>query len=271
MGEHMNFEDDFKNKVAVITGSAGGLGKETAVRFASAGAMVVICDVKSEQGKKTAEEIVANGGTAAFMPLDVSRAEPVMALVKDVVDRFGGVHILVNSAGVTGRGFKGFDKIDVSDWDLTYQVNVRGTANCCRAVYPFFKNQRAGKIVNVASIAGRMPTKGLIHYAASKAAVINLTQTLAAELAPHNINVNAVCPGWIWTPIYNESEALVKLAEKQGISPREVFLRMVKDRCPLQREQTGEDIAHTILFLASEAAKNITGQSINVDGGAVMS
>lgn len=267
----MNFEDDFKGKVAIVTGSAGGLGKETAVRFATAGAKVVICDVKAELGKKTAEEIVAKGGNAVFMELDVSRDGAPMGLVKDVLGRFGGVHILVNSAGVTGKGFRGFINIDVSEWDRTYQVNVKGTVNCCRAVYPFFKNQRAGKIINVASIAGRMPTKGLIHYAASKAAVINFTQTLAAELAPHNINVNAVCPGWIWTPIYNESEDLVKLAEKKGITPREAFLQMVKARCPLQREQTEDDIANTILFLASEAARNITGQSINVDGGAVMS
>ncbi len=271
MAEHMNFEDDFKNKVAIITGSAGGLGKETAVRFASAGARVVMCDVKSGQGKKAADEILAKGGDAVFMALDVSKEAAAQDLVKNVVDRFGGVHILVNSAGVTGTGFKSFIKIDVSEWDRTYQVNVKGTVNCCRAVYHIFKNQRAGKIINVASIAGRMPTVGLIHYAASKAAVINLTQTLAAELAPHNINVNAVCPGWIWTPIYNESEDLVKLAEKQGITPREAFLEMVRTRCPMQREQTEEDIANIILFLASESARNITGQSINVDGGAVMS
>jgi NAD(P)-dependent dehydrogenase (short-subunit alcohol dehydrogenase family) len=267
----MNFEDDFKNKVAIITGSAGGLGKETAVRFAAAGAKVVICDVKAEQGKKTADEIVAKGGDAIFMLLDISKERSTLDLVKNVVDRFGGVHILVNCAGVTGRGFRGFSKIDLSEWDLTYQVNVKGTVNCCRAVYPIFRDQKAGKIINVASVAGRMPAVGLIHYAASKAAVINLTQTLAAELAPHNINVNAVCPGWIWTPIYNESEDLARRAEKQGITPREAFLKIVKTRCPMQREQTEEDIANTILFLASEAAKNITGQSINVDGGAVMS
>jgi NAD(P)-dependent dehydrogenase (short-subunit alcohol dehydrogenase family) len=108
-------------------------------------------------------------------------------------------------------------------------------------------------------------------YAASKAAVLNLTRSLASEMAKYSVNVNAVCPGWIWTPIYSESGPFQQYAEKFGSTPREAFLGMVKNYCPLQREQTVEDIANAILFLASEAAKNITGQAINVDGGAVMS
>ncbi len=116
-----------------------------------------------------------------------------------------------------------------------------------------------------------MPASGMTPYAASKAAVLNLTRSLASEMAGYNVNVNAVCPGWIWTPIYSESGPFQQYAEKFGSTPREVFLGMVKSFCPLKREQTVEDIANAILFLASEAAKNITGQAVNVDGGAVMS
>jgi NAD(P)-dependent dehydrogenase (short-subunit alcohol dehydrogenase family) len=179
--------------------------------------------------------------------------------------------VLVNCAGVSGKGFRNLSKIEGSEWDLTYKVNLRGTAYCCKAVFDIFKKKKYGKIINVASISGRMPTPGLTHYAASKAGVINLTQSLASEMARYNVNVNAVCPGWIWTPIYNESRSLQRLAEKAGSTPRDMFLGLVERFCPLKREQTEEDIANVILFLASEASRNITGQSINVDGGAVMS
>ena len=253
-----------------MTGGAGGLGKEAAMRFASSGARVVICDVKTEQGKETSDAISGTGAEATFIETDVSEEVSVVDMVKTALGTFGAVDILVNSAGLAGKGFQNFSKIPLSEWDLTYQVNLKGTVNCCRAVYGIFKKQKSGKIINLASISGQMPTPGLIHYGASKAGVISLTQNLALELAPYNVNVNAVCPGWIWTPIYNESQDLVQLAQKRGTTPRKMFEEIIRTMCPMQREQTEADVANVILFLASEAARNITGQSINVDGGAVM-
>ena len=267
----MNFGEDFKDKSVIVTGSSGGLGKETALRFASEGAKVVVCDVKVELGQETASEINASGGIAIFIALDVTDQASVENMVKETVKAFGGVDVLVNCAGVSGKGFRNLSKIGSEEWDIAYKVNLRGTAYCCKAVFDIFKRQKQGKIINVASISGRMPTPGLTHYAASKAGVINLTQSLASEMAQYKVNVNAVCPGWIWTPIYNESKSLQELAEKMGSTPRDVFLGMVERFCPLKREQTEEDIANIILFLGSNASKNITGQSINVDGGAVMS
>lgn len=268
----MKFDNDFKDKVVIVTGSAGGLGKETALKYGGAGANVVVADVKEELGKETAEEInEKSGGKATFCRLDVTSESSVDEMVRNALKTFGTVDILVNSAGVSGKGLLPFSKIEQTDWDITYAVNVKGIINCCKAVTKTFSTRQSGKIVNVASISGRRATPGLIHYAASKAAAINATQTLAAEMARFNVNVNAVCPGWIWTPIYNESEDLKEMAQKMGQTPRELFLDIVKKECPLRREQTEEDIANVILFLSSESARNITGQSINVDGGAVMS
>jgi NAD(P)-dependent dehydrogenase (short-subunit alcohol dehydrogenase family) len=267
----MRFDDEFKDKVIIVTGSAGGLGKETAVKYAEAGAKVVIADLKEDLGKRTAEEINEKfTGKALFSRLDVTVQSSVDEMVQDAINAFGTVDILVNSAGISGKGSRPFHKIELKEWDITYAVNVKGIISCCKAVTEVFQSKQSGKIVNVSSIAGRMPAPGLIHYGASKAAVINLTQTLAVEMARFNVNVNAVCPGWIWTPIYSENEDFKALAQKMGKTPRDLFLDVVNRYCPLRREQTEEDIANTILFLSSESAKNITGQSINVDGGAVM-
>jgi len=267
----MHFNDEFKDKSVIVTGAAGGIGKETALRFAAAGAKVAVCDVKTRQGKQTADEITKLRGTAFFQELDVADSKAAARAAEKTAEKFGGIDILVNCAGISGSGLRNISKTEDAEWDVTYRVNLKGTANCCKAVYGYLKEQKHGKIINVSSAAGRMPAPGMTPYAASKAAVLNLTRSLASEMAKYSVNVNAVCPGWIWTPIYSDSGPFQQYAEKFGSTPREVFLGMVKNYCPLQREQTVEDIANAILFLASEAAKNITGQAINVDGGAVMS
>ncbi len=268
----MDFKNDFKDKVVIVTGGSGGLGKEAAVQFAKAGANVVIGDLKTDLGKQTVAQIQKqHEGNARFIHLDVTDQDSVNSLVQETQETFGKIDILVNSAGIAGKGFRPFYKVEMSEWDKTYAVNVKGIVNCCNAVLKTFKEQKSGKIVNVASISGRKPTPGLMHYAASKAAVVSLSQTMASEVGKFNVNVNVVCPGWIWTPIYAEDDNIKELAGKMGKTPREFFQGMVDQFCAIKREQTEEDIASAILFFSSEAAKNITGQSLNIDGGALMS
>lgn len=267
----MDIQFDFSNKVAIVTGASGGLGKETAVRFAGAGAKVVIGDIKVEAGRKTEQEIIADGGEAIFIELDVTSRESVKHMVKTTVETFHGVDILVNIAGVSGSGdFSAFNELTEEQWDITYNVNLKGQVFCCQAVYDIFRKQGHGKIVNVSSVAAKIPTPAIPHYGASKAASVSLTRSLAHDMARFNVNVNGVCPGWIWTPIYSENPSLDKRAAKAGLTTREMFDNTVKRMVPFRREQTEADIAYTIMFLCSEAARNITAQNINVDGGAVM-
>jgi NAD(P)-dependent dehydrogenase (short-subunit alcohol dehydrogenase family) len=266
----MDIRFDFTDKVAIITGAAGGLGKETAVQFARAGAKVVIGDVKAELGKKTVEEIKADGGKAVFVDLDVTSKDSVEKMVKATIEAFGGVDILVNVAGLSASGpSSAFTDLTTEQWDLTYQVNLRGQVYCCQAIYDIFKEQKRGKIVNVSSVAGKMAAPTVAHYAASKASSISFTRSLAHDMAAFNVNVNGVCPGWIWTPIYSENKHMSDRAEKMNLTSRQIFDAMIKALVPLKREQTEQDVAFAILFLCSEAARNITAQNINIDGGAV--
>ena len=267
----MDIKFDFAGKVAIVTGASGGLGKETAMQFAQAGAKVVIGDVNVELGNKTEQEIISAGGNALFIELDVTSRESVQDMVRTTVEKFGGVDILVNVAGVSGAGENSeFEKLTEEQWDITYNVNLKGQVLCCQAVYNIFRNQNHGKIVNVSSVAGKIATSAIPHYGASKAASISLTRSLAYDMAKYNVNVNGVCPGWIWTPIYSENPYLDKRMAKSNLTTREMFDNTIKRLVPLRREQTEEDIAFTIMFLCSEAAKNITAQNINVDGGAIL-
>jgi NAD(P)-dependent dehydrogenase (short-subunit alcohol dehydrogenase family) len=176
--------------------------------------------------------------------------------VARVVDVFGGMDILVNNAGVLGTLRRA---VSLDDWDRAYEVNLKGVWIMSRAVVPAFKARGGGKIVNIASIAGRHGGPLHPHYAASKAGVISVTQSLALELGPRNINVNAVCPGLVRTDMWTKLEGMVG---------REGFVdEILATRCPLRREQTPEDIGNAVGFLASSDARNITGQALNVDGG----
>ena len=191
--------------------------------------------------------------------------------MNSIESELGPIEILVNAAGViAAKGFEDTLISRIEDWDLTYSVNVKGTVIASELIAENRKPRRRGKIVNIASHGGRRGAGGsLSAYTASKAAVIHYTQSLAIDMASHNINVNSVCPGTIWTPMWEQiAERRIRSNPKlDGMTPREVYDKFIEEECPMKKEQTPEDIGNLAAFLASEASQNITGQAINVDGG----
>ncbi len=262
------------SKVAVITGGARGLGRGIAAVMAERGAAIAAADIDSEGARRSAQEIAAaSGRDARAYGVDVTSQSDLADMAAAVIADFGRIDILVNAAGVIGAdGFEDAAGSREADWDITFDVNVKGTALAIDAVSPHMRARRSGKIINIASHAGRGGGKGGGAYGASKAAVIHLTQSYALDLAPHNINVNVICPGSVWTPMWERIAVRTRRNDpaSAGLSPREIFERMIRERCPLGREQTPEDIGKAAAFFASDDALNITGQSLNVNGGTRM-
>jgi NAD(P)-dependent dehydrogenase (short-subunit alcohol dehydrogenase family) len=194
-------------------------------------------------------------------------------MVTKITDQFGKIDILVNNAGVIAAdGWEARNTSTEDDWDLTYEVNVKGVVRVTEAVTPRMKERRYGKIVNIASVSGRTGSLTSMPYSASKAAVINLTQTTALVLAPFNINVNTICPGILRTEMWNRiaTRWSIDPSKSEGQTPSEIIDRTVNQRTPLGRSQTPKDIGNLATFLASDKAHNITGQAINVSGGSHM-
>ena len=262
-----------EGKVALVTGGARGLGEGIALVLAARGANVAVCDINLEGARQSASAIAVLGRQAEAYSADVTSQAELRHTVDAVLANFGRIDILVNAAGVIGAaGFEDTTGSREEDWDLTFDVNVKGTALASNAVIPHMQERRFGKIVNIASHAGRGGGSGGGAYSASKAAVIHLTQSYALDLAPYNINVNVVCPGTIWTPMWERIAVRAKRnnPEQQHLTPREIFDAAIAERCPLGREQTPEDIGKAVAFFASDDAINITGQSLNVNGGTRM-
>ena len=261
---------DVSEKIAVVTGGGRGIGRGIALVLAHNGADVAVPDINLNDAQQVAHEIGDTGRQSLATHLDVTVQQSVDAMVESTIERFGRIDILVSNAGVIGaQGWEERDETTLDDWDVTYEVNVKGMVRVIEAVTPHMKKRRHGKIVNIASIAGRQGTLTSVPYAASKAAVINLTRSLTLKLAPFDINVNAICPGLLWTPMWMRIADHFTTTDEsyEGLSPREAFDIGVKTRIPLGREQTPEDIGNVTAFLASDLARNITGQSINVSGG----
>ena len=256
-----------------MTGGATGIGKAIALALAADGADIVIADLKKDIAAATVTEIEALGVRSIAVVCDVTKPWMVDKLGTATIEKLGRLDILINNAGVAGGpGWFEHARSREEDWTACYEVNVKGIFNCIEALAPILKENRSGKIVNLASIAGREGRPSLAHYSASKAAVINYTQSLAADLAPYDVNVNAVCPGLLWTPMWGQvGQRYAQTNPDYAEMPaREVFDKMVADIIPMGKEQTPEDIGDCVSFLVSEDARNITGQSINVDGGAFM-
>ena len=262
-----------QDKVAIVTGGAQGLGRGTSLVLAEQGADVVVADINLEGAKSVAEEVVAAGRRSLAVHADVADKTSVERMVEDALARFGNIDILVNNAGIVGAsGWMHRQNVTEEDWDEVYAVNVKGIAIVTDAVARHMKERRYGKIVNISSGAGRLGGAGGGPYGVSKTGVINMTQGAALALAPYTINVNAICPGWIWTPMWEQ--LCIRMSESpkntEGLTPRGWSDRVIETQCPLKREQTAEDIGYMVAFLVSDYAKNITGQTINVDGGAYM-
>ena len=261
---------DFESKTAVITGGAKGLGRGIALELARRGANVIIADMDEESARSVVTEIKAGGTQSYFCETDVTQQWSTDDMVETALEEYGQLDILVNNAGVAGsQGFITRKTATVEDWQSTFDVNVFGIVNGTQSVEKYMVDRGYGKIVNIASIAGRVGRAGFATYAASKAAAINVSQAWALKLAPHGINVNAVCPGMIWTPLWENLAEWRKLTDQQnaGMTPREVFQRTISELVPLGREQSPEDIGKAVAFLASDRALSITGQALNVDGG----
>ena len=244
-----------KGKVALVTGAGRGIGKAAAILLAKEGANVVVNDVDLQSARETADEIRAMGCEALPIKADVSDKAQVRKMVGSIINAFKKIDILVNNAGI----FSSVPLIDMTEdeWDKVMEVNLKGVFVCSQAVMKFMIKQHSGKIVNIASLAGKVG--GIYsgaHYAASKAGVICLTKSLAKQLAQYGINVNAVAPALIETDMMKDWPKQVK----------ETLLKQV----PLGRFGTPEEVAETVLFLVSEGANYITGATIDVNGGLLM-
>ncbi|MBM3949297.1 MAG: SDR family oxidoreductase [SAR202 cluster bacterium] len=263
---------DLKGKVAIVTGGASGIGRGICLVLEQQGATVVSADLNLKGAEAVASEITERGGKAAGFEIDVTKRESVERVVAKVVRQWGQVDIMVNDAGVIG-GAKWWERGDTNDddWQHTFDVNVRGVVLATEAAADHMKKRRYGKVVNIASIAALRGGPEYPHYNASKAAVVSYTKSAAIRLAPFSINVNAICPGLLWTPMWEKilyRRTRHGLDESlRGLTERQVFERIVEMTVPLKREQTPEDIGNLTAFLVSEEAKNITGQAMIVDGG----
>jgi len=260
-----------EGKVAIVTGGGQGIGRGIVHCLAEDGADVVINARHKETAEKVADEVSRLGRKALAVAADVTKSEDVARLVKETVDTFGKIDILVNNVGGGSVPISLFMDQEGPEWDRTFELNLKTQVAMCRAVVPHFINQKSGKIVNISSVGGKKPMSANSCYGATKAGVIYFSRALAVELAKYNINVNCVCPGGVFTPTYATliEESIMPLFGIKGMTAQDFFSKSVA-RMPLKRELTPEDVGHAVAFLVSEDARNITGVSLDIDGGSAM-
>jgi len=260
------------DRIALVTGGGAGIGRAICLALARAGADVAVADIRPEPAAAVTAEIRALGRRAAGVLLDVTREAQVDRVFADVIREFGRIDILVNNAGVVPKLGMPFTRQDEGDWDKVFAVNLKPVFFTCKAIASHFRERRSGKIVNIASMAGPLSSPSMPSYSVVKQGVITFTKIVAKDLAPYGVNVNAVCPGLLWTDMWKEIAERLRPDNPAyaALSPREIFERRVQEWTPLRREQTPEDIGDAVVFLASDEARNITGQALLVDGGVCM-
>ena len=260
-----------KDKIAIVTGGGSGIGRAIALRLANEGAKVVVVDLKKDAAQKVAEELKAQSGDGLAIGCDATSPDDVDAMVRETLAAYSVIDILVNNVGGgSGTGYVTDTLVD--NWDKTIDINLKSAFLCCRAAAQAMIKRKQGRIVSISSVSGKMGEPLIGAYCAAKFGVIGLTQGLARELARYDITGNAGCPGYVYTPGWEKLAQSLKdnhpsLANK---SLQEVFEARVKSVTPLGRPQTADDVASLVAYLASQEAKNITGQAINVDGGVFM-
>ncbi|MGM7636134.1 3-oxoacyl-ACP reductase FabG [Bacillus sp. Hm123] len=243
-----------KDRVAIITGAANGIGLAAAELFAKQGAKVVIADFDEELGAKRVQELTEKGYDVAFSKVNVVDRDSVDAMVKLTIDRYGHVDILVNNAGITRDGM--LWKLSADDFQRVLDVNLKGVFNCTQSVIPHMISQGSGKVINTSSVSGVYGNVGQTNYAAAKAGVVGMTKSWAKELGRKGINVNAVAPGFV------ETSMVATVPEK--------VLDQLKTTIPLGRLGSPKDVANAYLFLASEESNYVNGITLHVDGGIMM-
>jgi NAD(P)-dependent dehydrogenase (short-subunit alcohol dehydrogenase family) len=275
-------DDKFRQlegRAAIVTGAGRGIGAGIARVLASRGARVAVADIDESLADGVAAEIRAAGGEAIAVGCDVTDRASMDAAVSLAIGAHGPMDICVPNAGVVGAsGWAEREDFTDADWDATLGVNVRGLVNTTEAAAPGMKERQAGKIVIVASQGGRQPRgagillgRPIVPYLVSKAAAIQFTHLLAQDLGKYNINVNCVCPGTVWTDIWEQIGERAAAFDSSAGTAKTVFDSAVETRHPLAIEQTPEDIGFSVAFLASDQASEITGQALNVNAGSVLS
>ncbi len=247
--------EEFKDKVVVVTGGSRGIGKAIVLKFASMGAKVIFNYAsKDEAAKAVVEEVEKLGGIAECYKLDVSNFSNVSEFFEQIFDKHGAIHILVNNAGITKDTL--LARMKEEEWDAVINVNLKGVFNCCRAIISNMMRQRWGRIINIGSVIGSMGNAGQANYAAAKAGIVGFSRSLAKEVAPRGITVNVIAPGFI------ETDMTAKVPDK--------IKEQILSAIPVRRFGRADEIADAVSFLASDKASYITGAVLHINGGLYM-
>jgi len=271
-----------EGKVAIVTGAGKGIGLGIVHCLAKEGADVVVNTLHQETAQKVADEVQGMGRKSLAVAADVTKKEGAERVVKATTDALGRIDILVNNFGAHTEAFytrpnSKFTDQEIKEWDDDYEFNLKSHVLMCMAAVPVLVEQQSGKIINIASVAGKMPIPAQMPYGALKAGLIYFTRTLAVELGQYNINVNCICPGGIYSGMMERflQRAIDSNPEAKGMTPRQFYEKFVQPniaknaRSPLRRELLAEDVGWAVVFFASEESRNITGQSLTVDCGMV--